>query len=29
MLSISAKLRKRLGKEIGDAVDVHLTRRLS
>jgi hypothetical protein len=29
MLSVSAKLRKRLGKEIGDAVEVHLTRRLS
>ena len=29
MLSISAKLRKRLGKDIGDTVDVHLTRRLS
>ncbi|WP_285026597.1 DUF1905 domain-containing protein [Plantibacter sp. ME-Dv--P-122b] len=29
MLSISAKLRKRLGKDIGDTVDVHLSRRLS
>lgn len=29
MLSISAKLRKRLGKDIGDNVDVHLSRRLS
>jgi hypothetical protein len=29
MLSVSAKLRKRLGKEIGDAVEVHLSRRLS
>jgi len=29
MLSISAKLRKQLGKEIGDTVNVHLRRRLS
>lgn len=29
MLSISAKLRKQLGKEIGDTVTVHLTRRLT
>lgn len=29
MLSISAKLRKQLGKEIGDTVTVHLQRRLS
>ncbi len=29
MLSISAKLRKQLGKEIGDTVSVHLRRRLS
>lgn len=29
MLSISAKLRKRLGKEIGDSVTVDLTERLS
>lgn len=29
MLSISAKLRKQLGKDIGDAVTVHLQRRLS
>lgn len=29
MLSISAKLRKQLGKEIGDSVTVHLTRRLT
>lgn len=28
MLSISAKLRKKLGKEIGDDVTVHLTERL-
>ncbi|MCA9834705.1 MAG: DUF1905 domain-containing protein [Thermomicrobiales bacterium] len=29
MLSISAKLRKQLGKEIGDSVTVHLMRRLT
>lgn len=29
MLSISAKLRKKLGKEIGDVVIVHLSERLS
>ncbi len=29
MLSISAKLRSRLGKEIGDDVTVHITERLS
>jgi hypothetical protein len=29
MLSINAKLRKQLGKEIGDAVTIHLQRRLS
>ena len=29
MLSISAKLRKQLGKEIGDPVTVHLQRRLT
>ncbi|GAB3126618.1 DUF1905 domain-containing protein [Glaciibacter psychrotolerans] len=29
MLSISAKLRKKLGKEIGDVVAVHLSERLS
>ncbi|WP_394250407.1 DUF1905 domain-containing protein [Arthrobacter pityocampae] len=29
MLSISAKLRKKLGKEMGDAVTVHLTERLT
>lgn len=29
MLSISAKLRKKLGKEIGDVVNVHLSERLS
>ncbi|GHD52905.1 DUF1905 domain-containing protein [Mycetocola manganoxydans] len=29
MLSISAKLRKKLGKEIGDNVTVHLSERLS
>lgn len=29
MLSISAKLRKQLGKEIGDEVTVHLQRRLT
>ncbi len=29
MLSLSAKLRKQLGKEIGDTVTVHLRRRLS
>ena len=29
MLSISAKLRKQLGKEIGDVVEVHLLRRLT
>lgn len=29
MLSIGAKLRKQLGKEIGDTVTVHLNRRLS
>ena len=29
MLSISAKLRKLLGKDIGDEVTVHLTERLS
>lgn len=29
MLSISAKLRKQLGKEVGDTVTVHLTRRLT
>jgi len=28
MLSISAALRKKLGKELGDTVDVHLTQRL-
>lgn len=29
MLSVSAKLQKQLGKEIGDTVSVHLQRRLS
>ena len=29
MLSISAKVRKQLGKEIGDTVSVHLDRRLT
>ncbi len=29
MLSLNAKLRKRLGKDIGDTVTVHLERRLS
>ncbi len=29
MLSISAKLRKKLGKEVGDTVTVHLSERLS
>ncbi len=29
MLSISAKLRKKLGKEVGDVVAVHLSERLS
>ena len=29
MLSISAKLRKQLGKEVGDAVTIHLQRRLT
>jgi hypothetical protein len=29
MLSISAKLRKKLGKELGDVVAVHLSERLS
>ncbi|WP_434994181.1 DUF1905 domain-containing protein [Arthrobacter sp. Ld5] len=29
MLSISAKLREKLGKELGDAVTVHLTERLT
>jgi hypothetical protein len=29
MLSVSAKLRKQLGKEVGDPVTVHLERRLS
>ena len=29
MLSLNAKLRKRLGKDIGDAVTVHLEQRLS
>jgi hypothetical protein len=29
MLSVSARLRKKLGKEIGDDVVVHLTERLS
>jgi hypothetical protein len=29
MLSISAKLRKKLGKELGDVVTVHLTERLT
>jgi hypothetical protein len=29
MLSVSAKLRKQLGKDIGDPVTVHLERRLS
>lgn len=29
MLSISAKLRKQLGKDVGDSVTVHLQRRLS
>jgi hypothetical protein len=29
MLSISAKLRKKLGKEIGDVVTVHITERLT
>ncbi|WP_277210987.1 DUF1905 domain-containing protein [Isoptericola croceus] len=29
MLSLNAKLRKRLGKDVGDTVAVHLTRRLS
>jgi hypothetical protein len=29
MLSISAKLRKKLGKDLGDEVAVHLTERLT
>lgn len=29
MLSLNAKLRKQLGKDIGDSVAVHLSRRLS
>ncbi len=29
MLSISAKLRKRLGKDVGDTVSVHLSERLT
>lgn len=29
MLSISAKLRKTIGKDLGDVVTVHLTERLS
>jgi hypothetical protein len=29
MLSISAKLRKKLGKDVGDSVTVHLTERLT
>ena len=29
MLSISAKLRKRLGKDVGDTVTVHLSERLT
>ncbi|GAA1993570.1 hypothetical protein GCM10009718_34110 [Isoptericola halotolerans] len=29
MLSLNAKLRKRLGKDVGDTVAVHLTRRLT
>ncbi|MWV58052.1 DUF1905 domain-containing protein [Rathayibacter sp. VKM Ac-2754] len=29
MLSISAKLRKKLGRELGDPVTVHLTERLT
>ncbi len=29
MLSLNAKLRTRLGKDIGDEVTIHLTRRLS
>jgi len=29
MLSISAALRKKLGKDLGDTVHVHLTERLS
>lgn len=29
MLSISAKLRKQLGKDVGDSVTIHLQRRLS
>ena len=29
MLSVNAKLRKRLGKGVGDQVAVHLTRRVS
>jgi hypothetical protein len=29
MLSISAKLRKKLGKDLGDPVTVHLTERLT
>ncbi|MFB2586591.1 DUF1905 domain-containing protein [Herbiconiux liukaitaii] len=29
MLSVSAKLRKKLGKEVGDTVTVRLTKRLS
>lgn len=29
MLSISAKLRKKLGKDVGDEVTVHLTERLT
>ena len=29
MLSISAKLRKKLGKDLGDAVTVHLSERLT
>jgi hypothetical protein len=29
MVSISAKLRKSLGKELGDTVEIHLSKRLS
>ncbi|MGV0110853.1 DUF1905 domain-containing protein [Arthrobacter sp. CP30] len=29
MLSISVKLRRKLGKELGDTVTVHLTERLN
>jgi hypothetical protein len=29
MVSISAKLRKKLGKELGDVVEVHITERVN